>query len=40
VIRIRIIFKGKKIAIAREIGKEIKKKKKKKEKTNECIGRG
>jgi hypothetical protein len=39
VIRIRIIFKGKKIAIAREIGKEIKKKKRK-EKTNECIGRG
>jgi hypothetical protein len=28
VIRVRIIFKGKKIAIAREIGKEIYKKKK------------
>jgi hypothetical protein len=30
VIRVRIIFKGKKIAIAREIGKEIYKKKKRK----------
>jgi hypothetical protein len=37
VIRIRIIFKGKKIAIAREIGKEIYKKKKK---TKENKGKG